>query len=297
MSELGQSLTSRWISAAGRFGHTPERPLVIFFVEGNEDVPFWEEAIKPYLDKYDIQVRTNKAVNPNEGNGKTCLLKMSGLGKNKVVAVDADFDLLIDDYSAYTEIVRNNPYVINTTWYSLENILMQKVGCLPLLENFSTSIKSHFIKYLVGVSSKTVKPKNDFGELLRKLNIQKHVIAEDFSDIVACEEIDEQSQTLIQEKLNEMGVPDADLWKLMRGHNLWNTIVKPVEERKINGKIQKQIDEMMKDGISFNRGKAMNMLGINCSVKEFLENSFYSEELELAPVPEKTRMKLNSIFS
>lgn len=40
MSELGQNLTSSWVRAAGRFGHTPEKPLVMFYVEGDENVPF-----------------------------------------------------------------------------------------------------------------------------------------------------------------------------------------------------------------------------------------------------------------
>lgn len=159
MSELGQNFTSSWVRAAGRFGHTPEKPLVMFYVEGDEDVPFWKEIIKPYLAKYDIQVCTNKAVNPDEGNGKTFLLKMSGLGTNKIVAVDADFDLLIDDYSEYTEMVRNHPYVINTTWYSLENILMQKVNSISSLENFSRVFKGYFVRYLIGVSNKSIKPK------------------------------------------------------------------------------------------------------------------------------------------
>ena len=51
MSELGQNLTSSWVRAAGRFGHTPEKPLVMFYVEGDEDVPFWKEIIKQYCVK------------------------------------------------------------------------------------------------------------------------------------------------------------------------------------------------------------------------------------------------------
>lgn len=44
MSELGQNLTSSWVRAAGRFGHTPEKPLVMFYVEGDEDVPFGKKS-------------------------------------------------------------------------------------------------------------------------------------------------------------------------------------------------------------------------------------------------------------
>ena len=128
MSDLRNNVTSDWIRATGFFGHTPNRISVSLFVEGDDDVPLWREAIKPYQGKYDIRVTTNKMVNPDEGNGKNMLLSMKGLGASKVVALDADYDLLIDNYSANTEMVRSGKYVVNTTWYSLENILMQKIN-------------------------------------------------------------------------------------------------------------------------------------------------------------------------
>lgn len=99
MSELSKNVTSKWIKATAVFGHTPSKIPVQMYVEGDDDVMFWKEAVKPYQTKYDIKVVTNKAVNPDEGNGKSKLLSMEGLCKEKVVAVDADFDLIIDNYS------------------------------------------------------------------------------------------------------------------------------------------------------------------------------------------------------
>lgn len=222
---------------------------------------------------------------------------MSGLGTNKIVAVDADFDLLIDDYSEYTEMVRNHPYVINTTWYSLENILMQKVSSISLLKNFSRVFKGYFVRYLRGVSNKSIKPKGGFGGMLQKLNIQKLALEGDFSGIVNSEEIDVQDSASFQEKFDKMGIADADLWKLMRGHNLWNMIVKPVEEKLLNCKIHEIIQENLKEGNPIARHKAMQTLGINCSVKEYLDKSFYYNQLELVSAPRETQNKLNRLFS
>ena len=53
-----------------------------------------------------LRLSPTKQSNPDEGNGKSKLLSMEGLCKEKVVAVDADFDLIIDNYSTYTDMVK-----------------------------------------------------------------------------------------------------------------------------------------------------------------------------------------------
>ena len=174
MSDLRNNVTSDWIRATGFFGHTPNRISVSLFVEGDDDVPLWREAIKPYQGKYDIRVTTNKMVNPDDGNGKNMLLSMKGLGASKVVAVDADYDLLIDNYSANTEMVRSGKYVVNTTWYSLENILMQKINNISILESFSELSVGWFLDYLQNVATGAYNsPARKFGEILADFNIQK----------------------------------------------------------------------------------------------------------------------------
>ena len=299
MSDLRNNVTSDWIRATGFFGHTPHRISVSLFVEGDDDVPLWKEAIKPYQGKYDIRVTTNKMVNPNEGNGKDILLSMKGLGSSKVVALDADYDLLIDNYSANTEMVRSGKYVINTTWYSLENILMQKTNTISLLESFSELSMGWFMDYLqkvaVGVYN---SPARKFGEILANLNIQKLAASGDFSTLKGVYSSDgSNNMKTIENKLSEMNCKGQNLWKVMRGHNLWNSIVKPVKERLLNERIKKITDQQVADGYPFDRIAAMNQLGIYMSVKDFVEVEFYNNNLDGILIPAETRSKLDSLFS
>lgn len=299
MSDLRNNVTSDWIRATGFFGHTPHRISVSLFVEGDDDVPLWKEAIKPYQGKYDIRVTTNKMVNPNEGNGKDILLSMKGLGSSKVVALDADYDLLIDNYSANTEMVRSGKYVINTTWYSLENILMQKTNTISLLESFSELSMGWFMDYLqkvaVGVYN---SPARKFGEILANLNIQKLAASGDFSTLKGVYSSDgSNNMKTFENKLSEMNCTSQNLWKVMRGHNLWNSIVKPVEERLLNERIKKITDQQVADGYPFDRIAAMNQLGIYMSVKDFVEVEFYNNNLDGILIPAETRSKLDSLFS
>lgn len=299
MSDLRNNVTSDWIRATGFFGHTPHRISVSLFVEGDDDIPLWAEAVKPYQDKYDIRVTTNKMVNPDEGNGKDMLLSMRGLGPSKVVAVDADYDLLIDNYSANTETVRSGKYVVNTTWYSLENILIQRSHCISLLESFSESSMGWFMDYLQKVAEGIYKaPAREFGKILADLNIQKLTASEDFSTLrgVYSSEGSNIMKT-IENRLSEMDCAGKNLWKVMRGHNLWNTIVKPEEERLINDRIKGITDQQVAEGNPFDRIAAMNQLGIYTSVKDFVEVEFYNKNLDGISIPVETRSKLDSLFS
>ncbi len=299
MSDLKNNVTSDWIRATGFFGHTPHRISVSLFVEGDDDVPLWVEAVKPYQDKYDIRVTTNKMVNPDEGNGKDKLLSMQGLGTSKVVAVDADYDLLIDNYSANTELVRTGEFVVNTTWYSLENILMQKTHSIPLLESFSESSIGWFMDYLQKVSEGIYNsPARKFGKILANLNIQKLAASGDFSALkgVYSNEGITNMET-IGNRLSEMDCAGRNLWKVMRGHNLWNTIVKPDEERLINERIKEITDQQVAEGNPFDRIAAMNQLGIYTRVKDFVEVEFYNNNLDGISIPAETRSKLDSLFS
>ena len=299
MSDLRYNVTSDWIKATGFFGHTPQRISVSLFVEGDDDVPLWEEAVKPYQSKYDIKVTTNKMVNPEKGDGKAMLMSMSGLGQSKVVAVDADYDLLIDDYSQYTEDVRKGEYVVNTTWYSIENILMQKTHSIPLLESFSEASNKWFMDYLLKVFDNSYEaPINKFGEILMNLNIQKLAASGDFTSLsnLKIEEYSTNTET-IETRLSEMNCDGSNLWKVMRGHNLWNTIIKPVEEKLLNVKITEITDKQKADGKPYDRVGAMNQLGIFIRVKDYLEKEFYTAHIDGISIPKETRAKLNKLFS
>lgn len=298
MSELRNNVTSEWIKATGFFGHTPSRTPVLLFVEGDDDVPLWEEAVKPYQTKYDISVKTNKSVNPGEENGKTKLLTMSGLGVNKVVAVDADYDLLIDGYSSYTDMVRNSPFVVNTTWYSIENILLQKSSQVDMLEKFSNAFAKWFYDFMMSVAEHRIEsPTKCFGKLLSQHNVQTCAASNDFTSISNdSSKIPEEKITDLKKYIEGKGYSDSSIWKLMRGHNLWNTIVKPVEEKSLKSKINAEVSQQISHGLNANRNTAMQKMGIHDTVSNHLEHQFYFEDLQKVALPSETRRKLDNLF-
>lgn len=306
MSELGTNVSGDWIKATAYFGHTPHLIPVLLFVEGDDDVPLWTEAVKPYMSKYDIKVVTNKAVNPAEENGKTKLLTMDGLCGNKIVAVDADYDLLVDNYSNYTNDVRIGQFVLNTTWYSVENILLQKMNNIPLLESFSSAAHDMFTHHIAMIVNGIEKnPIKNFGKTLNQLNVQHYAVLGDFSSIKSeyyvqhGKDIDINKEIIdtVKSKLAGLGYTESNVWKLMRGHNLWDTIIKPLIVNKFDQKVNDGIKKQLEEGKPINRVKVMNDLGIMCSVREYVEHEFYYGDMSKIEMPKPTREKLDSLFT
>jgi hypothetical protein len=122
-------------SVTSIFFDTPKASLLVL-VEDQDDVPFWHRMFACVADKYQsVDVFTLKQASASQraqldaqGNllvatGKNALMKVRQLGRHKVVAVDADYDLLID-YHTYSDRVRTDTYVIHTEYYSIENHLL-----------------------------------------------------------------------------------------------------------------------------------------------------------------------------
>lgn len=304
MSNLSDNVTGAWINATRHFGHTPDRIPVTLFVEGDNDIPYWTKAVAPYQTKYKISVKTNQAAAQNEGKGKTFLLTMSGLCKNKVVAVDADFDLLIDDYSDYTEQVRNGEFVVNTTYYSLENILLKKTAYMDLLRTFSISAYPWFVNHLAEIElQEETQPKVTFGKMLNDCKVQKCAGRNDFTEFnQLCSALvgdADEGKAAIKSKymsrLDTMNYPMEEVWLLMRGHNLWDTVVKPVETKRIKDYVSNIVHEKKSQGENIEKTEVMNSLGIFTSIDDFVEDQFY-ENVADAPIPELTKSKLDELF-
>lgn len=107
MAGLQDYLNSEYIQRLKSFAKDRTRDYVLVYVEGEDDIAFWTHALSQLGNqtKFQFVVTTNKkaVLGGGDTNGKVELLKMENLGSNKVVCVDADFDLLIDNYSAYTQ--------------------------------------------------------------------------------------------------------------------------------------------------------------------------------------------------
>ena len=130
-------LTSKEIEDSRYFIKGAKKPEILILVEDEQDVPFWDKMFGCINDKYyrihihslqTAPLQTNKDGNPLKGTGKENLMNVNPdtLGKSKMIAVDADYDLLIDDYHLYTKRLREGKFIVHTDYYAIENHLINK---------------------------------------------------------------------------------------------------------------------------------------------------------------------------
>lgn len=144
-------LTSKEIEDSRFFIKGAKKPELLVLVEDEQDVPFWSKVFGCVNDKYHrihvhslqtAPLQTNKDGRTLKGNGKENLMniKQETLGKSKMIAVDADYDLLIDDYHIYTERLRKGQFIVHTNFYSIENHLINRttLQALDIWERLGT---------------------------------------------------------------------------------------------------------------------------------------------------------------
>lgn len=158
-TDLGGALNSDAIRLTQYLRADLKAPLLVY-VEDREDIPFWTELFQCIRERYsEINVTTlkEKALSgiperDSDGNeltatGKDSLMKVIGLGANKVVAVDRDLDGIITNYHVYSGRIKSDPYVISTTYYAIENHIVSPKAINIYLRKIIGEKKDYTLEY------------------------------------------------------------------------------------------------------------------------------------------------------
>lgn len=335
MSGLTDYLTSDFIGHLKYFALDRTRDIVKVYVEGESDICFWESALNALGDssKYRFDVVTykldNKSLEFDAPNGKYALVKMHEiLGKNRIVCVDADWDLLIDGYSIYSDVLRHNKYIINTTYYSLENVLLspefhaslmhklnmeeERTEYINLLNWISRLCKNIFFLMLTYVQKDShgrVFWFNEFSKCINGICVNDLGREDRIShymckwNVLLGSNFSEQKELIEQKQkiLTDKGYAVEDLWKFMRGHNLYASVVRPWIKRKVTCDIERKLTNYRKkngnEDIKEYRKGLYAALGDFKSVEEAIDFSFYRNFSDPVWLPDEMRCKIISLYA
>lgn len=331
MAGLQDYLNSEYIQRLKSFAKDRTRDYVLVYVEGEEDIAFWTHALNQFGNqtKFQFAVTTNKkaVLGGGDTNGKVELLKMENLGSNKIVCVDADFDLLIDNYSAYTQEIRENAYVMHTTYYSIENILSGKEfytslsQCLKMVESIIVyqeqlkwisltciDIFLLLLSYSKENSANRAFGFKDFADCLDEIStndigdysksqLYKIKWSHKYASLFGARNTDVAT---IHVDLNNVGYADEQFYVLMRGHDLYNSIIKPWIEKKIKQVINEKI-RMFKEShqgaeIKEYKNDLFKEFGTHKGLKEAIDFYFYNNKPIPLTLPEQTVAKISTLF-
>lgn len=332
MADLRDYLNSEYIQRLKSFAQDRTRNYVSVYVEGEDDIAFWAHALNQYGNqaKFQFTVTTNKkaVLGGRSTNGKVELLKMENLGPNKIVCVDADFDLLIDDYSAYTQKIRQNIYVVHTTYYSIENILFceefytslsQRLKMADSIVVYQEQLKWISLTcldiFLLLLSYSKENSANRIFWFKDFANCLDEICTNDIGDYSKSQSYKENWShkytslfsarnveiSTIHVGLNSAGYTDEQFYMLMRGHDLYNSIIKPWFEKKINQTINEKIrvfkESHQNTEIKDYKDNLFKEFGTHKGLKEAIDFHFYNNKPIPLTLPNQTVTKISTLFS
>lgn len=223
------------------------------FVEDEVDSVFWRSFFAKYESDKIFKIKVLRNEN-NELCGKESLItnvSLDSLGCNKLIAIDSDYDYIIDNYHTYTQEIRNCKYVIHTSdTYSIENykitpsILREAIYLTSFCEHITEDIEAMmreasqlfynlFTIHLFSVSRKDGKYlQSKFKSDLHHLTYQKEKISVKTKKYVSNrlkdymlyinENRSEYGDFLSQ--LKSKGVEIENCWQFMNGHHVLDEI-------------------------------------------------------------------------
>lgn len=261
-TSLIQGASSAYINAQNALRRKCALPEVYVYVEGLDDVAFWKECLRPYSTKYRFKVAQLRKPDGLYAEGKRHLIDCIGvesLGSNKYLAVDADYDWIMDDYrpsptsTSISDDVKNNPYILHTFLYSIENYkchplcvagMMDKVAgssneeeLLNFYTSFSLAMAELFLVHLVSIDHCDGKyTMKDFKKDVDALTFDKHSMKLDerSKSYISQRLLEMQDYTQLKyqdiegfrQKLCELGFDESKYFLLMQGHIVENILVK-----------------------------------------------------------------------
>lgn len=120
---LKETLNSYYVHAANALNSKKSRRRIVAYVESYDDVFFWRTVLSGYEDetRY-FEVMLPSRINLTKGK-KSVLMNFLGerVGENMIACVDADYDYLLQNATSTSYKVNNNPYVLHTYVYAIEN--------------------------------------------------------------------------------------------------------------------------------------------------------------------------------
>lgn len=124
-NRLKSYVSSQYIEAANRMKPKTARRRIVAYVEAYDDIFFWRTVLSRFENSeryFEIMLPTR--VGKLEHGKKAAMMKllMGKVGKNMIACVDADYDYLTQGASEVSREMLNNPYILHTYAYAIENL-------------------------------------------------------------------------------------------------------------------------------------------------------------------------------
>ena len=109
------------------------------YVESYDDISFWRSILAEYEDNtryFEVMLPSQTSLAKGK---KTVLMNQLGkqLGENMIACVDSDYDYLLQGRTNTSRYIIENPYVMQTYAYAIENYHAMPKGCMNLRHGYA----------------------------------------------------------------------------------------------------------------------------------------------------------------
>lgn len=297
-SDIRQRLNSTFVHLSNKFRN---KEVIQVYVEDDIDKVFWFSFLHPFELAYNVEFHVSIIHDRNKNfQGKASILsykKESDLGKNLWICIDSDYDELVKDFSAYTNLIRRNKYIITTWWYSIENLKSQPdllkdnilkaslVDCCPvnieeILAEVSSCYKEVFLLLLEMEEKKDKRFKiDDFIRCLSFVEFDDKGLNETVVNSKILEWKNNNLNFFAQygnrfhfweNKLRGLGYKVEDYYQIFSGHGLYDKIAVPLVSHYAKKYRTEMLSKIANSADSKDRKAEL--------VKEYYNNTFTTNE-------------------
>ena len=130
MKKLSQYLNSDFFAAANALRPKNAKTRIVAYVESYDDVSFWRSVLDDYeSDKFHFEVLLPARTSLTKGKKRAMMnLLGKGIGRNMIACVDSDYDFLLQGETDSSRKIINNPYILHTYAYAIENLKCYSEG-------------------------------------------------------------------------------------------------------------------------------------------------------------------------
>jgi len=279
-SRLKDNINSRYVEAANALRSKQARQRIVAFVESYDDIYFWRTV----LSRFETDKRYFEVMLPSKGKltrgKKSVLMSLLGedekasprgglegvsrggsegvLGPNMIACVDADYDYLMQGATEQSRRVLQNPYVLHTYVYAIENFqcyapsLHEVCVAVTLNDHRIFDFQDYFRQYseacfplfvwsvwayrtghhgrfsltdfnrVTDPGGFTVQsPAASIAHLRRKVNTKVHELQRLFPG-------NKEAYLKLKDEIRSLGVTPQTTYLYMQGHHLFDTVVAPI---------------------------------------------------------------------
>ena len=120
---LTDNITSLYIQASNSLRGKKARKKIVAYVESYDDVSFWSHILGQFENEkyyFEVMLPSNDTLAKGKKVAMVSALSDS-LGENMVACVDSDYDYLVQGATSTSRTLINNPFVLHTYAYAIEN--------------------------------------------------------------------------------------------------------------------------------------------------------------------------------